>query len=660
MDPSVRGSGWITAGQTSTTRPQAPNPAWPSYVEPSEVGLATSSSAQTSGSRAFSVIALTPAGRFPTVVHDPGAWWSDLAGEFRLTRFSANAAWWKFICSPGIAPLIAGFHRPWRAAALKRSGLRAASGLDALRCKETFDNLGDYIATAAAIAGHITLLNDAQNELVISLKAGARVRGLNYDDSRSLATYSQKESLLSRTIDQALGEAPREIDLLVVSVTSPEELLTAMVAVRKLRLRHPRLHACLADHGYENFSLSFHLAKLRTAGTLDSVFDSIVESKDDRDTIVPQLARSLAIGQPLRGFLRRDMLPGDASSSGRPTTYSAPPSVPTFAPEPVLSTRFSSRRCYWSRCAYCVQNNKYDGAETPSLAEIPAALERFEKLVSWGYRTLILGDEALSPAVLERLSNGIIERGITLSWCCRAKLELAFTPALFRRMRQAGCCEVLFGLESISPRMLKRMDKFVEGLTRERIKAIFENTAAAGIGIHVNLIAGFPGDTPAEVAASVDFLIEALAPLSHATFALNEFALFPETPVMRNPEFGIEPVAADGDMPLRYDFSCAPGLESNHREIERQIRSLRLRLAKGLGWDRLGEGPGPDTARGLYFGSGHGALFKQKLESIFSNPLRHATPGAGAEDREPDHLPDAQLKMLELPMVQSEPRCSSL
>jgi hypothetical protein len=379
--------------------------------------------------------------------------------------------------------------------------------------------------------------------------------------------------------------------------------------------------------------------------------------KDERDWIVPRIARSIAIGKPLRGFLRGDMLPRESQSSGRESTYSAPPPVPTFAPEPVLVTRFSSRRCYWSRCAFCVQNNKYDDSQTPSLAEIPAALERFAKLVSSGFRTFILNDEALSPAVLSRLSAGFIERGISLSWCCRAKLELAFTPALFQRMRQAGCCEVLFGLESISPRILKRMDKFVEGLTRERIKGILEAAAAAGIGLHVNLIAGFPGETPSEAAASVDFLIEALAPLSHATFALNEFALFPETPVMRNPDFGIEPIAPNGDMPLRYGFRCAPGLEANHREIERHVPSLRLLLARGLGWDRLDKGPGPDAARWLYFGSGHGALFKQKPHSIFSNPLRHATPGAGDADSEP--LLDARSRMLDLPMVHSESRCSS-
>jgi hypothetical protein len=225
-------------------------------------------------------------------------------------------------------------------------------------------------------------------------------------------------------------------------------------------------------------------------------------------------------------------------------------------------------------------------------------------------------------------------------------------------MRQAGCFEVLFGLETVSPRMQKRMDKFVEGLSRERIKDIFDQAAAAGIGVHVNLIAGFPGDTPAETAASVDFLIEALAPLAHATFALNEFALFPKTPVMQNPDFGIEPIAPLGDMPARYDFWCAPGLAANHREIKQQVPLLRQRLARGLGWDCLGEGPGADAARWLYFASGHGALFKQQLNGIFANPLGCGAPGAGAGQRETSQA--ARSRVFALPMVHSETRCSSL
>jgi hypothetical protein len=198
------------------------------------------------------------------------------------------------------------------------------------------------------------------------------------------------------------------------------------------------------------------------------------------------------------------------------------------------------------------------------------------------------------------------------------------------------------------------MDKFVEGLTRERIKGIFEAAAAAGVGVHVNLIAGFPGETPSEAAASVDFLIEALAPLSHATFTLNEFALFPDTPVMQNSAFGIEPVAPDGDMPFRYGFRCAPELEANYREIVRQVPALRLRLATGLGWDRLGEGPGPKAVHWLYFATGHCVLFKRRLDSIFANPLRYPGAAAGTACKQRDCLADTRSRRLSLPMIHSE------
>ena len=47
------------------------------------------------------VVTLTPPGRFPTVVFDPGLWWDVVAasGEHQLSRFSANYAWWRTLGS---------------------------------------------------------------------------------------------------------------------------------------------------------------------------------------------------------------------------------------------------------------------------------------------------------------------------------------------------------------------------------------------------------------------------------------------------------------------------------------------------------------------------------------------------------------------------------
>ena len=244
-----------------------------------------------------------------------------------------------------------------------------------------------------------------------------------------------------------------------------------------------------------------------------------------------------------------------------------------------------------------------------------------------GYRIFIFSDEAISPAALGHLAAGIGERDLDFRWACRCKMETAHSADLFSRMGATGCYEVLFGLESTSPRMLQRMDKYIKGMDDAAVDRVFHDMDAAGIGAHVNLIGGFPGDTPGETGASVDFLLGSLADLSGATFILNAFALFPDTPVLNTPDaFGLIPAAAAGDMPASYDFALAPHIEADTAAVFAEIPRLREKLNAGLGWNRFGTGEGAQMALALYFGSGHGSIFKARPDNPFANPLRGVAP----------------------------------
>ena len=438
------------------------------------------------------VVAMTVPGRFPTVVVDPGNWWSPVAANqtHTLSRFSANAAWWRLVCDPDVGGLLyKGLNwkqrlrrrLEWTAAGinLTESGRRAAESLEALCQWDAYTDADSYISAVNPLAEHLDALNRAQDELEFGFEFGVRVRGLNYADSAALVGYAKTDTLLSALVTAALAECPDAIQFLVLSVTSPEDLLCASIVVGALREAEPAMHACLADHGYENFSLQAHIPELHKSGQLTTVFDTLIVSKDDRDALVPQLIEEVDVGKDPHGFVTagtRTLLP-----TAVPPSPIAPPPEPTFTPEPVFWTRVSKRRCYWSRCAFCVQNTKYESPESPSLAELPAKLDRLEALATAGYRNFIFSDEALSPTLLERLSRSIVQRGLTLRWACRSKLELAHTRYRFDLMKQAGCYEVLFGLESISPRIQKRMDKYTEGLDKERIRQILWDLNAAGI-----------------------------------------------------------------------------------------------------------------------------------------------------------------------------------
>jgi hypothetical protein len=48
---------------------------------------------------------------------------------------------------------------------------------------------------------------------------------------------------------------------------------------------------------------------------------------------------------------------------------------------------------------------------------------------------------------------------------------------------------------------------------------------------------------------------------------------------------------------------------------------LQKRLNDELGWSSVGRGPEGSLALELYFGSGHGAIFKSRPDNPFANPL---------------------------------------
>lgn len=583
------------------------------------------------------VVHLVPPGRIPTVIIDPGLWWDTLAGSGRheISGYSANFHWWRAICHPAVKEsLLSPLNRAqkfrrrleWRVADLDLSTTAEAAtrALDMLRTAAPYQSAEKFQGAAKSLTDHLDALNKAQSEIEFSLSPGVRVRSLDYDDSRTLLNYAREDGVLARLLSESLSDCPVDIDFLAVSVTSAESLLTAMAAVRLLRQRNPDMHVCLADHGYENFSLHAHMENLRKSHALDQSFDTIIESKDDRDAVLPRILEAVALGSAPRGFITAQTFP--ASPPPHASTYSPPPPLPTFTPEPVLFTRLSRRRCYWSRCTFCTQNTKYDDPKAASRLEMPQALDRLASYLAAGYRNIVFSDEAISPATLKVLSEEILKRKLDFRWACRCRLELTHTRELFERMRAAGCYEILFGLESISTRVQMLMDKHVDGMDEARVKRILEDMRAAGLGVHVTMIAGFPGDTVADSERTVDFVIDSLREARNATFYLNRFSLFPDTIILREPaRFGIAHVSANGDMPSRYEFAFDPETHGSTDQVLKAFPQLHEKLIEGLGWRCLGRGAEAKAAQLLYFTSGCGATLKTQRSNPFANPLLQVT-----------------------------------
>lgn len=107
-----------------------------------------------------------------------------------------------------------------------------------------------------------------------------------------------------------------------------------------------------------------------------------------------------------------------------------------------------------------------------------------------------------SPAYLAHLLDGLLAARMDLRWSDSAKPRWLDRAALVR-MREAGCVALTWGIDAGSLRLNKAMHK---GFDMEEGSRILQWTHEAGIESVVNLIAGLPHETDADVGETLEWL----------------------------------------------------------------------------------------------------------------------------------------------------------
>jgi len=93
---------------------------------------------------------------------------------------------------------------------------------------------------------------------------------------------------------------------------------------------------------------------------------------------------------------------------------------------------------------------------------------------------------------LDKLCDLIIESGIKLSWDSQAIPRKEMGYELLCKLKKSGCHTLIYGIESFSNNVLKRMRKL---FTKEIAEKVLRDTHNAGINTMINIIVGFPGET---------------------------------------------------------------------------------------------------------------------------------------------------------------------
>jgi len=263
-----------------------------------------------------------------------------------------------------------------------------------------------------------------------------------------------------------------------------------------------------------------------------------------------------------------------------------------------------------NRCAFCCQSDMYPTRS--GLLPPQAAVAQLRDLAKrYGTGNFFFLDDSInvSRRYMSDFCDEVLNADMRLLWsaCARAN---HMDRELVRKMQAAGAVRLVIGLETASPRLLKFIDK---GVSAGQVADLLRWAHEAGIVTSIEIIAGMPTETDADVAATIDFLRTHRADIDEAY--LNPFYLERNSRMFKRPEdYGIANVASTRDfvVPLEtvfehpnmtFTFDEIGGLRWPEKRAQIKASYERIRAALGA----LGIRPAEDYGLSVLFAL-HGVM----------------------------------------------------
>lgn len=171
----------------------------------------------------------------------------------------------------------------------------------------------------------------------------------------------------------------------------------------------------------------------------------------------------------------------------------------------------TSRGCPY-RCIFCdrsVFGNMFRARSAQNV------IDEIEYLVKqYGVKEIKFYDDLFTfdKKRVHAICDEIIRRDIDITWSCSARVD-SVDLELLKKMKQAGCWQMDFGLESGNQNILNIMKK---GITLKQSEQAIRWTKKAGIRARAFIIIGMPGETKESIRDTINFVKK--IPLDMVTF----------------------------------------------------------------------------------------------------------------------------------------------
>jgi hypothetical protein len=364
-----------------------------------------------------------------------------------------------------------------------------------------------------------------------------------------------------------------EADLISLGIDNQEGVFWALELAVWMRASGGGSHICIARHAHENFSLQHHLEELRENQFFFSLIDSVVVHEEALPSSLRGLVHFVKSGERhlLTNLMLRERDAGVISipledsikeqSRTSDSDYLIPEdyfsSIPVSRDRLVYSMAMIRNKCFYKQCTFCVQISKHlEDAFYPPEAERGRALAACAELAGHGVRMVNFLDEAMKPHDLKVFCSGLLERGLKIRWVGRMIASVNMDEITLQQMKEAGCTEILFGMETFDQKAASDMGKITGrgcGIGGG-IEAV-EKLLKADIFLILSLIYAFPTASDNSLKHDLDMADQYLEQTDKIIFIFNRFVLFHQSDVFKRPSaFGIIPEPKTPMNDLQYCF----------------------------------------------------------------------------------------------------------
>ena len=188
-------------------------------------------------------------------------------------------------------------------------------------------------------------------------------------------------------------------------------------------------------------------------------------------------------------------------------------------------------------CIFCVGSKM--GGRRARYRNPRLVVDEIEQALAYGFKEVNFEDDllTLNHKHVYAVCDEIMHRGLKFNWSVFARVDTV-NLELLRRMREAGCTWMLYGVESGNQQILNTVKKKV---TLDQIREGVRLAKEAGINIMASFIIGLPGETVETMKETVEFALEL-----DTTWGFNVLSPFPGTEVReKSDEYGIQILTDD-------------------------------------------------------------------------------------------------------------------